>query len=63
MTNWFDKILTKLLLNFSVGMSWLAQRAGGIPGSRELISGALENLKASILGLAGVKCEVVYPAC
>jgi len=44
-------------------MSWLAQRAGGIPGSQELVTGALDNLKASVLGLAGVKCEVAYPPC
>ncbi|XP_065338170.1 FK506-binding protein 5-like [Cloeon dipterum] len=48
---------------WSVAMSWLAQRAGGIPGSQEMIAGALENLRASVLGLGGVKCEVVYPPC
>lgn len=46
-------------------MSWLGRRGGGNEerGTSGLFSGALENLRAATLGLAGAKCAELFPAC
>lgn len=44
---------------FSLGMSWISGRvARGTPWSA-----MLDSIKASILGLGGVDCAVLYPDC
>ncbi|XP_059477315.1 uncharacterized protein LOC132197789 isoform X1 [Neocloeon triangulifer] len=50
---------------WSLGMSWLGRRGGGSEtlGKSVLYARALENLRASTLGLAGVKCGEIFPPC